>query len=246
MSRIPILCYHNVDRRPPDTRFGLLYVEPTMFDRQLWALRQLGLRGVSMSEGLAHLSDKTRSNLVVLTFDDGYRDTLEEAAPLLKRHGFRATCYVVSGCMGGHNSWDDDRTGEKKSLMTSEQVAAWRECGMEIASHSCTHPMLQSVAEDEAQAELRDSRAALERAFGGTIEHFAYPFGGLSPGIIRMVRRTGYRSAVTTESGIAGACDDVYRLPRLLVDGTRGLGRFLLEVGTPYVDLRRGRGFLLR
>jgi peptidoglycan/xylan/chitin deacetylase (PgdA/CDA1 family) len=117
---------------------------------------------------------------------------------------------------------------------------------MEIASHSRTHPMLQSIAEDAAAAEIRDSRAALQRAFGGPIDHFAYPFGRPSPRVMEIVRRSGYRSAVTNEPGIAGACDDFYRLPRLLVDGTRGLGRFLLEVGTPYVDLRRGRGFLLR
>ena len=246
MSRIPILCYHNVDRPPPEMRLRLLYVDPAMFERQLWAIQRLGMRGVSMSEGLPRLRDKTRSDLVILTFDDGYTDTLKEAAPLLQRYGFRATCYVVSDCIGGHNRWDDDRTGERKALMTSEQVGSWLERGMEIASHSSTHPMLHSVAEDQAEAEIRDSRSALERAFGSTIEHFAYPFGMLSPRVVEIVRRNGYRSAVTTEPGIAGACDDLYRLPRLLVDGTRGLGRFLLEVGTPYVDLRRGRGFLLR
>jgi peptidoglycan/xylan/chitin deacetylase (PgdA/CDA1 family) len=224
----------------------LLYVDPALFERQLWAIQRLGLRGVSMSEGLPRLRDKTRSNLVVLTFDDGYVDTFKDAAPLLERYGFRATCYVVSGCVGGHNRWDDDRTGERKALMSSEQVGAWLERGMEIASHSCTHPMLQSIPEDAAAAEIRDSRTALQRAFGGAIDHFAYPFGGLSPRVVQLVRRSGYRSAVTTEPGIAGACDDSYRLPRLLVDGTRGLGRFLLEVGTPYADLRRGRGFLLR
>lgn len=217
-----------------------------MFERQLWAIQRLGMRGVSMGEGLPHLRDKTRSNLVILTFDDGYTDALNEVAPLLEHYRFRATCYLVSACIGGHNRWDDDRIGERKALMTSEQVGAWLERGMEVASHSCTHPMLQSIAEGEAEAEIRDSRAALERAFGGAIDHFAYPFGGLSPRVVEIVRRSGYRSAVTTEPGIAGACDDLYRLPRLLVDGTRGLGRFLLEVGTPYIDLRRGRGILLR
>ena len=62
----------------------MLYVDPAMFERQLWAIQRLGLRGVSMSEGLPRLRDKTRSDLVILTFDDGYTDTLNEAAPLLR------------------------------------------------------------------------------------------------------------------------------------------------------------------
>jgi peptidoglycan/xylan/chitin deacetylase (PgdA/CDA1 family) len=246
VSRIPILCYHSVGEPPPGSRFGLLYVNPAKLERQLWAIRRLGLRGVSMGEGLSRLRDKTRSDVVVLTFDDGYVDTLTEAAPLLARYGFRATSYVVSDGLGGYNRWDDTRTGERHALMTAEQVGAWLAYGMEIGSHSRSHPVLPALSRGEAEAEIGDSRAALERSFGVAIEHFAYPFGQLCARTVQLTRRAGYRSAVTMQPGVAGSCDDAHRLPRLFVDGTRGLGRFLLEVGTPYVDLRAGRGFLLR
>src|SRR5205814_5843091 len=96
VSRVPILCYHNVGPRPPGTRLGLLYVGSAQFERQLWILRKLGLSGVAMSEGFAQMRDLARSDRVVLTFDDGYVDTLTEAAPILARYGFRATCYIVS------------------------------------------------------------------------------------------------------------------------------------------------------
>ncbi len=46
MSRTPILCYHNVEQAPDGSRFKLLYVSPEQFDRQLWTLRRLGMRGV--------------------------------------------------------------------------------------------------------------------------------------------------------------------------------------------------------
>jgi peptidoglycan/xylan/chitin deacetylase (PgdA/CDA1 family) len=242
VSRVPILCYHNVDRRPAGTKFGLLYVEPAQFDRQLWAIERLGMRGVSMGEGLAGLRGTTRSRMVALTFDDGYVDTLTVAAPILARYGFRATCYIVTNALGAHNRWDDDRIREKKSLMTREQVGQWLNAGMEIASHSCSHPALERIDDTEAAREISDSRADLRRLFGVTPDHFAYPFGGFTPRTVSLVRRAGYRSAVTTQPGIARGTDDMYRLPRLLVDGDRGLGRFLLRVGTPYEDLRQGRG----
>ncbi len=53
MSALPILCYHNVAFAPPEARFKLLYVSPDKFERQLWTLRRLGLRGVSMGDGIA-------------------------------------------------------------------------------------------------------------------------------------------------------------------------------------------------
>src|SRR4051794_22713843 len=134
MSKIPILCYHNVARRPAGTEFGILYVEPALFERQLWAMRRLGMRGVAMGEGVEGLGGRGGSGVVVMTFDDGYVDTLTEAAPLLARYGFRATCYLVSGCIGAHNRWDDGQPVGRKPVMSRAQIEAWLGQGMEIAS----------------------------------------------------------------------------------------------------------------
>jgi peptidoglycan/xylan/chitin deacetylase (PgdA/CDA1 family) len=202
-------------------------------------MRALGLRGVSMREGLEALRGTARSNRVVLTFDDGYLDTLGEAAPLLARYGFGATCYLVSDRVGAHSAWDDGHPGERRPLMSREQVGRWLEAGMEIASHSCTHPWLDRVDDADAAREISDSRAALERTFGVAVDHFAYPFGGFTARTVDLVGRAGYRSAVTTQPGIARPTDDPLRLPRLLVDGRRGLARFLLQMTAPLERLRR-------
>src|SRR6201999_937130 len=87
MSALPILSYHNVAIAPKDAAYKLLYVSPDRFERQLWTLRRLGLRGVSTSEGIARLSNGTTRGCVVFTFDDGYADTLTAAAPVLKKDG---------------------------------------------------------------------------------------------------------------------------------------------------------------
>jgi len=139
MSALPILCYHNVAEAPKETHFKLLYVSPESFERQLWTLHRIGLRGVSTSEGIARLLNGTARGCVVLTFDDGYVDTLTMAAPLIKRYGFSATCYVVSGAVGTYNRWDAEQLQETKSLMSREQIDQWLAAGMELGSHSCSH-----------------------------------------------------------------------------------------------------------
>jgi peptidoglycan/xylan/chitin deacetylase (PgdA/CDA1 family) len=238
MSALPILCYHNVAMAPKDAPFKLLYVSPDSFERQLWTLRRLGLRGVSTSEGVARLINGTSRGCVVFTFDDGYADTLNVAAPLLKRYGFRATCYVVCGAIGTYNSWDADLLRERKSLMARDQLEQWLAAGMEVGSHSLSHPRLLELPQDAARSEIAESRTALRNMLGVPIEHFAYPYGHFTADIVELVRHAGYSSAMTVLPGAARTSDDRLRLPRILVNGERGLWKFLLQVATPYERLR--------
>ena len=238
MSALPILNYHNVAMAPTEAPFKLLYVSPDSFERQLWTLRRLGLRGVSTSEGIAGLNNGTSRGRVVFTFDDGYADTLNTAAPLLKSYGFTATCYVVSGAIGTFNRWDADYLQERKPLMSRDQLDHWLAAGMEVGSHSLSHRRLHELPQDEARYEIAESRSSLSRMLGVPIEHFAYPFGQFTADIVGLVRHAGYSSAMTVLPGVARASDDRLRLPRIFVNGERGLWKFLLQVATPYERLR--------
>ena len=239
MSTLPILSYHNVATAPADAPFKLLYVSPDRFERQLWTLRRLGLRGISTGEGIARLRNATARGCVVLNFDDGYADTVTTAAPLLKQYGFAATCYVVSGALGTYNHWDADFLREKKPLMSHAQLDQWLAAGMEVGSHSCSHPRLRELQPDAALYEIAESRTVLRNMLGVPIEHFAYPFGQFNADTVELVRRAGYSSAVTVLPGVARTSDDRLRLPRIVVNGEHGLCRFLLHVASPYDRLRR-------
>ncbi|MBV8404718.1 MAG: polysaccharide deacetylase family protein [Gammaproteobacteria bacterium] len=239
MSALPILCYHNVAPPPAEARFRLLYVSPERFERQLWALRRLGLRGISMSEGLARLRNGTARGCVVLTFDDGYTDATTTAAPLMQRYGFTGTCYVVTGALGAFNHWDADYLGERKPLMTHTQLGEWLAAGMEVGSHSVSHRRLQELPQEAALEEIAGSRDALRSLCGVRAEHFAYPFGQFGAETVELVQRAGYSSAVTVQPGAARGSDDPLRLPRILVNGERGLWSYLLHAASPYARLRR-------
>jgi peptidoglycan/xylan/chitin deacetylase (PgdA/CDA1 family) len=239
MSALPILCYHNVATAPREANFKLLYVSPERFERQLWTLRRLGFRGISTGEGIARLRNGTARGCVVFTFDDGYADAVTTAAPLMQQYGFTATCYVVSGAVGTYNRWDAECLREKKPLMSREQLDQWLAAGMELGSHSCSHARLHELPREAALYEIEESRAALRNMLGVPIDHFAYPFGHFTADTVELVRHAGYRSAVTVLPGVARVGDDRLRLPRVLVNGERGLWRFLLHVATPYERLLR-------
>jgi peptidoglycan/xylan/chitin deacetylase (PgdA/CDA1 family) len=230
MSRLPILCYHNIGSAPPGSGFKLLYVSPEQFERQLWTLQRLGLQGVSISEGLRQLQSGARPRSVALTFDDGYLDTLTRGLPILRQFGFSATCYLVSDRLGGHNAWDAQFLRETKPLMNQDHVQEWLSAGMEIGSHSCSHPRLPELEESAAEHEIAASRATLRATFGLEVEHFCYPYGSFTGATAEMVRRAGYQSAVSLLPGSARPRDSAFLLPRMLVSGEQSWLRFVLKV----------------
>ena len=229
MSRLPILCYHNVGPGPSAGRFALLHVAEAKLERQLWTLRRIGLPGLSMTEGLGRLGRGAGRGGVILTFDDGYADTLTAALPLLRRYDCRAICYVVSDCIGGHNRWDDGEGRERQPLMTREQIGLWLEAGMEIGSHSCSHPWLDKLGEADA---VREIRRAGRFCSGPSGSRWITSRTRSAASQRRPWRGKALRVCV---GGDDAARDRprrrrVHRLPRLIVDGRRGLASVLLQI----------------
>ncbi len=237
MARLTILNYHNVDRPPVGAQMAKLYVTVEQFDRQCWLLHRLGIAGVTLSKGLQRLHSGQSRRCVALTFDDGYLDNLSHAAPIMKQYGFRATCYIVAGRLGEYNLWDADELQVRKPLMKAAQLNTWLAEGHEIGSHTLTHPRLSQLSADLATREISESRQRLEQLTGAPVEHFCYPYGDYAPETVAMVSAAGYRSAVTTQRGLADNRHDPLRLPRMSINGNKGMLRFALKTATPYAAI---------
>ena len=104
MRPIPILTYHQIAQAPErGAPMRSLYVSPSAFTLQMQTLSLLGYQGLSMTALMPYLRGEKTGKVVGITFDDGYRNNLENAAGVLKRFNFSSTCYVVSELMGKTN-----------------------------------------------------------------------------------------------------------------------------------------------
>src|SRR3712207_1602251 len=158
-----VLMYHSISTSTaPDPH--RLRVHPDRLDRHLRLLRRLGLRGVGLSELLRAQERGEAGRLVALTFDDGYTDFLEQAMPVLARHGMTGTLYVVAGQLGGANGWD---SGPRLPIMTADQVRAVDAAGHEVGSHTMTHARLTGADPAVLTEEVAGSRHALQ----GVLQH---------------------------------------------------------------------------
>lgn len=213
MPPLWVAMYHSIADSPDDPY--RLTVSPVRFARQLRWLGERGLRGVSVRELLAAAAEGRARGLVGLTFDDGYADFVESAVPLLRRHGFTATVYVLPGRLGGDNAWD--RLGPRRPLLDEDGIRRAAAAGMEIGSHGLRHVDLVELADGDGEAlvaETRHSRELIEDITGDPVDGFCYPYGKVDARVVRAVRKAGYRHACAIDPGpLSGA----FALPRVHV-----------------------------
>jgi len=237
---IPILTYHQIADAPSKgTPFRSLVVAPEDFARQMALLSLLGYRGLSMTNLQPYLRGESIGKVVGITFDDGYLNNLTHAAPVLERHGFSATCYVVSQLIGKSNIWDRESGIPEAALMTTAQLDQWMKHGQEVGAHTRSHAHLLQLDTETARAEIAGCKIDLENLLGRPVRHFCYPYGEYAPEHVAMVLEAGYLTATTTQRGRCQNQEDWMRLPRVPVARRTTRPALWLKLATGYEDRRR-------
>ncbi|MCH8064174.1 MAG: polysaccharide deacetylase family protein [Chloroflexi bacterium] len=197
------------------------------FEMQLRYLADRAYRGLTLEElaGKLDSGDKMPARSVVITFDDGYKDTFTHAFPILQEYGFTATVFLVSGHIGESSSWDAGKT-DASPLMDRSEIFEMARHGIDFGSHSRTHTSLPALTRDEARNEVAQSKTELEQLMGRKINAFAYPFGGATPWLQDIVRDAGYSVAC----GIDQRRHDRFNLSRVDAAAYTGALRWRLNV----------------
>lgn len=200
---LPILMYHRFKEPvgPGWTRFAMRYtVSPEEFEKQLRFLRDTGRVTIDTSDLAAFLRGERAlpERAVMLTFDDGWREQHDVVLPLLQRYSMVGVFFVHTGAIASDERVDDPA----RVYMTWGEVCDLQRAGMDVQSHTVTHPSLPRLEPADLDRELVDSRRMLESRLGRPVEALAYPNGDFSPRVIEAARRAGYGLAFTTEVGI--------------------------------------------
>lgn len=168
---------------------------------------------------------------VAVTFDDGYRDNLTHATPVLLELGIPATVFVVAGRVGG--LLDHDHDPETSRLMSWDELEELASAGIEIGAHSLTHGRLSTLSEAEQNHEIAESRRMIADRLSIEAAAFAYPFGtaaDYTDTTVRLVREAGFSCAVSNRYGpnLPEACP--WTLRRIWIDSTDTFESFQAKV----------------
>ncbi len=203
-----ILTYHSID--PSGSPISC---HPDVFVRHVSWLASRRVRVTTIDE-LLRLPSET--DAVALTFDDGYVNFRDVAAPRLLDHGLPVTLFVVAGRVGERNAWDD-RPGRRipdLPLLDWPALIRLQEQGVTLGAHSLTHRSLPRLGPGVLEDEVRGSADLIEAHAGRRPAIFAYPYGDFSPASSKVVSRV-FAWACTTEFQPITESPQPWALPRL-------------------------------
>lgn len=232
-SLLPILNYHHVGIKREPRGHQRLWISIEHFAAQMNYLTQAGYQCLSLRDCLPLIQGKGKNErkVAALTFDDGYDNFYQYAFPVLSQCGFAATVFVVTREIGGKSRWD---AGFETSLMNWPQIKELSAHGIEIASHTVSHPRLTRLPPEEAQRELRESRLELEAKLGSAATSLAYPFGDHNSHVEKLAAASGYQLACTIRRGNLHAPWEQFRLKRVPVDDYTTSRRFRRRLSPLY------------
>jgi len=224
----PILMYHAfADVGEVPSRYVL---PQRCFAWQMALLKRLGYQVISLEEYLVclHESRLPPERALVITIDDGYLDNYLLAYPVLRRYGFTATIFLVTG--GDRNNWDEDGPLAGRPAMTASQARELQRAGISFGAHTRTHPRLPEISTEQAWEEISGAKADLEKELGVPVQTFAYPHGKENEAIQTQVEQAGYLGACGVGRGLNTPAAPPFALYRTEIIGTASLLQFLQSV----------------
>jgi peptidoglycan/xylan/chitin deacetylase (PgdA/CDA1 family) len=216
-ERFPVFMYHRLESAScpvaveAERPWAVALAE---FERQMRRLRESGRTGVSMDQIHRALGSggQVPAEWVGITFDDGNASDYRHALPVLVDHGFRATFFVCG-----------ERIGTELSRV---QLREMQGAGMHIGSHAMSHRFMTTLDAAQEEAELVQSRAALEAAVDAPVVHFAPPGGRWSRRTRAALERAGYVAVSTSRYGFNPADAENFAYCRLPVVRATSMSTF--------------------
>jgi len=218
-----VLMYHKVNDLPENP----LTMPISLFDEQMDQLRQLGYAVVGLDEVLGHYVDgkPLPPQAVLITFDDGYHDNLENPARVLKKYGYPAVLFVPIGYLGERLPLPHEERLAAQGLVNRtidwEEIAELERDGVRIESHGISHRPLADLEVDEAAREIALSKFQLEEKLGRPVRAFSYVKGSEAHYKLvhlSLVRQAGYDVAFTAVSGSNSPSTDPLQLRRYNIE----------------------------
>ena len=229
---VPILCYHRFSAGTAGGGSdngrhggGKMTVSAANFGAQLDWLARNDFHVIPLAQLAGFLEGRQPlpKRSVVITIDDGYESVHRVALPLLRKYGFPATLFVYTDFIGASDalSW-----GQLQDLVASGLI--------DVQAHSRSHRNLierDAGESDERyrqalEAEVKVPREALERKLGGSVVHYAYPYGDANQSVLDALSRQRYQLGLTVTPGGNGFFAQPLMLHRTMIYGDHDLATF--------------------
>jgi peptidoglycan/xylan/chitin deacetylase (PgdA/CDA1 family) len=220
---VPVLCFHQIRNwRASDSSADRgIITPPAVFARQMDWLTRAGFTPIDDDALYAHLTTGAAlpRKPILLTFDDGSESQVANAVPVLERHHFPATFFLMTVVF------------DKPQWITRSQIRQLDKSGITIASHTYDHHSVSDYTGHDFEEQLVAPRTLLSSIVGHPVVDFAYPYGSWRRSSLPHVRAAGYRLAFGLDTK-ADPSDPLHSYPRLIVPPTWTEQQLLAHIAT--------------
>lgn len=192
---MPILTYHRIVEREPLHDPDRVCTSVARLEAHLDWLATHSYAGVPIDLALRP-AQPGEGRRFAITFDDGYRETLRLALPVLQARSLPATVFVVTGT-GGSAVWNR----EPEPLLSRSELLDLESAGIFIGSHGRGHRRLSTLGPEEIRQEVAGSRQDLEQLLRAPVRFFSYPHHDFDGRVLTAVAEARYAGAVGGRSG---------------------------------------------
>lgn len=209
------LMYHNVCRtRSADGDYPgfeslspsitSYFVDEVTFDSHCGLIAETGQAITFESLRNPSASPSCDTPRILLTFDDGWLDSVRVGGPILEKHGLSAILFVTTDLIGLSDFVQKETLQRLSSAFT-------------VGSHARTHRLLAELPDEQVTMELRESKATLEDILGSEVDTLAYPGGSCDARVERIAKEIGYRWIFTSDSYLTRVDENPLRIGRVAV-----------------------------
>jgi peptidoglycan/xylan/chitin deacetylase (PgdA/CDA1 family) len=217
-SKMCIIAFHRVNDQLPEDGLTCSSAKFAAFCRFFHD----NFRVLSLAQQIAAVrAGENMGGTLSITFDDGYLDNFEVAAPILRALGLPATFFITTGFIETNvvPLWDRQLSAQP-GWMQWDQVRALARQGFEIGCHTDSHIDMGTADSKTVRNELEVSMNRLYKELGTALPLFAYPFGGrgnISTESLALVREMGFMCCASCYGGTNEPAEDPFNLKRIPV-----------------------------
>ncbi|HUP64904.1 MAG TPA: polysaccharide deacetylase family protein [Thermoanaerobaculia bacterium] len=221
----PVVLTYHIVQSPSDTFFSMTRED---FRLQMDYLRDTGYTVISLADLYDYVTGKLETipkNAVVITVDDGWKCTYTEIYPVLKEMGFPFTVFIYPNFIG-----------KSAYALSWDQIVEMAADGVDIQSHTNSHPFLTKRAPSALRAELLESKGILEEKTGKPVRFLAYPYGDYNQAVVKATEEAGYDAGLTCNFGAVSRDSNPFRMNRFVIYQNTSFATFRKHLGVG--DLR--------